>query len=193
MSADVIGASKSAGILRLDRRLARSSLQDAQLLRDHPDVFDVMKDQLILAAQDEGHMSGDIFGTNWWPDTPANKADILRAAYIKAIELANEPGPQGDPKPIITYHIKGLEKDVFEVTVAATDREVHVLWLTPRAPAPAGTPPLQEQDLWLVGSKGRVTAAHNRYLDMGYAEAEVPKVDPAPGIDGVCIMNCPTY
>jgi hypothetical protein len=197
MSDDPIRASKSVGILRLDHRLARSSLADAQMLKDNPDVFQVMKEQLILGSQDEAHMTGDILGGNWWRDTPPNRADILRAAYVKAIELANEPRPQGEPKPIITYHIRGLAADVFEVAVAATDREVHVLWLTPATPAPGSglqaRPPLEEQDLWMAASEQRVTTVRNRYLEMGYPDNEVPQPESIPGIDGVRIMRCPTY
>jgi hypothetical protein len=197
MSGDVIHASKSSGILRLDKRLERPTPSDGQRLIDNPDVFAVMKDQLILGAGDAAHMANDIFGAQWWPQAPLNKADILRAAYIKAVELATQPLPAAPAKPIVTYHIKGMDKDVFEAVVTATDREVHVLWMTPSVPMPAAPPqqrpPLEEQDVWLIGSAQRVASVRNRYLTLGYADAEIPSSDPIGGIADVSVMNCPTY
>lgn len=197
MSTDVINASKSAGILRLDHLLEHPAPAHRQLLIDQPDVFTVMKDQSIVMAGDAAHMNDDIFGSAFWPDAPANKADILRAAYIKAIELATEPLPAAPAKPIVTYHIKGLAKDVFEVAVAATVHEVHILWMTPHAPMPStppGTlPPLQEQDLWLVGSSERLAAVRARYPGLGYPGSQIPAAESVADIDGVAVMNCPTY
>jgi hypothetical protein len=174
----------------LDRFLDPADPSHEALIME-PDVAKTMIRELGPEVSSEEHLKTHIFGGSWWPNAPANKVDILRAAYREAVKRATA---SGNAKRIVTYHIKGLPETVFEVMVGETADEVHVLWLSPMTPMPDTKPgPLLDQGMMLFGSEARVSSVHQHYLELGYDPGEVPAVTPAPDIAGVFSLECKTY
>lgn len=145
-------------ILRLiDQRLQHPRTEFLQELESGQGLSGIARSLGYIDAGAGTHhadveMLGNHDGESWWPDQQA-KAAKIRAAYIQALRLALEYTP---PKPVVTYWIR--EGPRFETMVADSQREVHVFWLTPEAPAPA--PPAAgnefREDLWLVSTPERI-------------------------------------
>ena len=89
-------------------------------------------------AAQETHTRDEFFGNGsraFFPVMGGHREDqIVRAGHIRAIELALGQNPELAPKPIVTYWIitgrKQEDPDAFELFVAETPSEVHVLILT---------------------------------------------------------------
>jgi hypothetical protein len=151
---------------RLDELLGWLKLgQMAMPLVKHAKTLTVKgKDKKVAEdATQEKHTSDEFFGDNpaqcFFPGMAGDSEDeIVRGAYIQAIELAKVSSP---PKPIVSYWIingrKATDPDGFEVFVSETDLEVHVLLLTPM-PVNVPEPPDvgRPEDMYVISTTQRV-------------------------------------
>lgn len=115
--------------------------------------------------------------------------DIVRGAYIRAIDLALGSDPLKEPKPIVSYWIINGRTDSvpegFEVFVSETPLEVHVLMLTPY---PAVPPPVpdpndpnggqRKEKMWLVSTAQRIAQVDSLLQTHGYSV--IPVTLPVP-------------
>jgi hypothetical protein len=139
-------------------------------------LLDIGRDQVTSSTpQLEKHVRDEFFGQNqgaaFFPNVPPRDVEeIVRGGFIRAIEISLATKAPKSPKPIVGYWVianrQDSEGDVFEVFVAETPREVHVLMLTPK-PAPALKPPGANKSraelMWVVSTKKRVNAIANSY------------------------------
>jgi hypothetical protein len=119
--------------------------------------------------------------------------DIVRGGYIQAIQLALGTSP---PKPIVSYWIitgrQDTDLDGFEVFVAESDREVHVLILTPM-PAFNPVPPLngRQEDMFIVATTQRIQDIDQNVWPKGAGYPRTPS--PLPGTVGVGCLRVLSY
>ena len=171
-------------------------------LTDHSKtLIKIGKDQICSSTPElESHVRNEFFGgdpnKDFFPNVPAHSAEeIVRGGYIRALELALALGPPAPPKPIVGYWIianhKDAEGDVFEVFVAETTREVHVLMLTPKPSAdfkPPGANHARTEKMWVVSTEKRIKSIEETYPS-GYARNHVK----TPGANGVDCLQVVGY
>lgn len=135
------------------------------------------------------HVDVEAFGEDvagaWWGHFP-KKAEIVQAGYRQALELALQYTPA---KPIVTYWVRDLPR--FEVIVSDSVNEVHVFWLTPKAPAPNPPPAGNEfyEDMWLVATPERVDEVLAKLPD----DYEITDPIELEGIEGVQVFRLVGY
>jgi hypothetical protein len=139
--------------------------------------------------EEERHAREDALGAGWWPEHPA-KEEILRAAYIRAIEISIA---SGSPKPISTLWVRGLNR--FEAAVVEYKERIIVHWLTPDPPV-ALPPPFDEvnarmeEGIWAVGLEERVDGYIASFEQQGYPiEGRIWSDATAPGTKAFHIIG----
>lgn len=153
-------------------------------------------DEVVAQSlEQETHVRDDFFGHDskvcFFPGLAGNTADqIVRGTYIRAIELALCSDPA---KPIVSYWITNgrsdTDSDAFETFVAESEREIHVLLLTPKpATAPAGDPSRAIRErMFFVSTAARVGEIRAQY------PAELRTRIPLPGTSGVDCLQVIGY
>lgn len=216
---------KSAGILMLDTHLRKPSRDLIDHIKRTPSIFSLLMSHGIASTQDERHhikhhiAAEGTPSDRWWKDVPEQeRSDVLRAAYIKAIELSTASTPPNDPKPIVTYHVKGIDDPrAFDVVLFETDFEIHVMWITPKPrasaskPAASGQPPyrptsapeeadvteeeipggLEPQKMWLIANPQRIRDVRARFDRNNPGRMKEKYVDPS--IRGAMILQVSNY
>jgi hypothetical protein len=147
----------------------------------------------------ETHTRDEFFGNGsraFFPVMGGHRQDqIVRAGYIRAIEQALGSDPTLAPKPIVTYWIlnghQETDPDAFELYVAETPNEVHVLLLTPR-PAHRAAPPSARheriEDMWLVATSHHIKHVAEEVYPRGYTREYAP-VDGTSGVDCLRVVG----
>lgn len=100
------------------------------------------------------------------------KLAILHAAYIQALRVAlyNRPDAnpptheRSEPLPIVTYWIAGVPQFEVYVSLSSTDREVHVLILTPTPHREIKPPPYggRPENIWAIATNARIEELRNK-------------------------------
>ena len=184
---------------RFRELLARFQAGDE--LVDHAKTRVAIGDDLPMAtnAAQEAHTRDEFFGNGsraFFPVMGGHREDqIVRAGYIRAIELALGQNPELAPKPIVTYWIitgrKQEDPDAFELFVAETPSEVHVLILTPRpahVPAPPPASSERVEDMWVVSTSHHVKEIAEHVYPQGYTREFAP-IDGASGVDCLRVVG----
>lgn len=139
---------------------------------------------------------GDDPSVRFFPQTTDDREDqIVRGAFIRALDLALAPPAPAAPKPIVTYWVitgrTDGAPDAFEAFVAETSAEVHVLLLTPE-PAYVPTPPSGGdivEDMYVVSTTLRIQQIEQRLQQVAYPVLPVP----LPGTNGVGCLRVIGY
>jgi hypothetical protein len=179
----------------------RARLQELLLrFQKGDELVDIAKDRTTVGDDHptattpelQSHTRDEFFGDRdkaFFPAMTGNaEDDIVRGGYIRAIQLALGKNPLAEPKPIVTYWIvtgrKDGDPDAFEVFVAETPNEVHVMILTP-TPSHFPEPPDAEdenvEDMWIVATSDRVRDIDQNVYPSGYTREYAP----LPGVNGV--------
>lgn len=113
----------------------------------------------VVEESDESHVKNDWFGSNWWPNVPL-KQEVLRSAYVKAVQLALS----GVPRPVVSLWICGAE-DTFEAAVMDSPSQITVVLITPphpkaQLPPEAATFP---DSVYAVAPAASIEAVRNGY------------------------------
>ena len=140
----------------------------------------------MLRNSQRPHIDDEVLGSGdeaYWA-YHQNKAEIIRGAYIQALEMAlgiDRPNPPNPPKPIVSYWIQGL--DTFEMIVSETPREVQVFMCTPpdKAAAVPPAPADVDESLWIVAGEPRVDAVRDRMASGNYEIEDKKPIEGAPG------------
>jgi hypothetical protein len=120
--------------------------------------------------------------------------DIVRGAYIQAIKMALAPERPQLAKPIVSYWIiTDAPPHTFQIFVAETDREVHVMILTPRPKKVPGTPPKDPnkygiERMFVVGSEAWIDGIVSKYQGGEYPGERFP-VEGSEGIDCLRVVS----
>jgi hypothetical protein len=189
MATGVATIVKARLIRLIDIRLKSPTEALKQELFQVPSFSELADAAGLLEVTTAHHIDVEALGDDqrdaWWGDQ-AHKDGIIRAGYRKAFQLALESQP---PKPIVTYWIREVPR--FEVVVAETPLEVHVFWLTPKAPPPTPPPAGREfnENMWLVATDQRITDV-KALLPTGY---QVDPVEDFADINGVQILRLVGY
>jgi hypothetical protein len=141
----------------------------------------------------ELHTRDEFFGNGsraFFPVMGGHRQDqIVRGGYIRAIEAALGSDEGAAPKPIVTYWVitGRTEEDpgAFELFVAETPNEVHVLILTPQpAHVPTAPPARHErvEDMWVVSTSHHIKHIAEEVYPKGYTREYVP-IDGTSGVD----------
>jgi hypothetical protein len=201
--------------VRLSRRAAESTTEFRQRLEqlrarfvagdDLSDIAEkklaVGKDELVIRNPvEKAHSKDEFFGSNaalcFFPKTSNNDVgQIVRGAFIRALDLALAPALPKPPKPIVSYWVvtgrADGAPDAFEAFVAETEAEVHVLLLTPEpvnVPKPPAGGDMREK-LYVVATIPRIQAIEQEFKKPGYPVIPVP----LPGTAGVKCLQVIGY
>ena len=154
---------------------------------------------MATSVSHEIHTRDEFFGNGSGAFFPVmgghREGEIVRGGYIRAIELALSRNPLAAPKPIVTYWIlngrKEEDPDAFEIFVAETPNEVHVLILTPQpAHVPAPPPARHErvEDMWVVSTSHHIKHLAEEAYPQGYTREFAP-VDGTSGVDCLRVVG----
>jgi len=176
-------------------------------LRNGDELADIAKTRVSIGedrptvtnSSHEAHTRDEFFGSGsraFFPVMGGHREDqIVRGGYIRALELALGQDPQSAPKSIVTYWIiTGRHQEdpgAFELYVAETPAEVHVLILTPQpAQLPAPPPASHErmEDMWLIGTTHHVKEIAEHAYPRGYTREYAP-IDGANGVDCLRVVS----
>jgi hypothetical protein len=177
------------------------SFRDGDELVDHAKTRTARGDDRPMARNrsHEIHTRDEFFGNGsraFFPAMGGHRVDqIVRAGYIRAIELSLGRDPQLAPKPIVTYWVlNGREEtdpDAFELFVAETPNEIHVLLLTPQPaylPAPPPASSERVEDLWIVSTAQHVKEIAEHVYPRGYTREFAP-IDGTSGVDCLRVVG----
>ena len=192
---------ESIGECRARFRELLAGFQGGEELVDHAKNRVAIGDDLPMAtnASNETHTRDEFFGNGpdaFFPVMGGHRQDqIVRAGYIRAIEQALGSDPALAPKPIVTYWIlngrQETDPDAFELYVAETPNEVHVMILTPR-PAHVPTPPSARheriEDMWVVSTSHHIKHIAEEVYPRGYTREYAP-VDGTSGVDCLRVVS----
>lgn len=139
------------------------------------------KDTDVCSDTLKKHIEEEFFGASWWPGHE-HREEIIRAAYIEAIDQAKKKDEHGDIigyMPIVTYWVRNT--DHFEAVVTNTTREVHVFWLTPAPPmaGPPAKPEKIEEKIVHIATKERIEDLRSKFPD-GYKLDKVKEYIKSP-------------
>jgi hypothetical protein len=158
-------------------------------------------DELVVRNPgDQKHSKDEFFGDNaaqcFFPLMAGDSEDnIVRGAFIRALDLALAVPAPGSPKPIVTYWIvtgrADGAPDAFEAFVAETAAEVHVLLLTPEPVNVPAAPPGGEivEDMFVVATNQRIQQITQKFQQPSYSV--IPVV--VPGVVGVGCLQVVGY
>jgi len=153
--------------------------------------------------EEQKHTDVEFFGTNaakcFFPGLlPNTPDDMVRGAYIRAIELAlGPPLPLRPAKPIVSYWIingrKDTDPDGFEAFVAETEHEVHVLLLTPM-PVNVPDPPAvgRTEDMYIVSTTTRIQDIDKKWpqtAGYGHPRPKIPMPGTTAGVECLQVMG----
>jgi hypothetical protein len=156
-------------------------------------------DQVVATDPSEHvpHARDEFFGDGakaYFPDVAGDEEDaIMRGAYYQAIQMAT--APEGDAKPIVSYWIiTDAPSTQFEVFVSETDREVHVMILTPRPQKVPGSPPKNPnkyivERMYVVGTTAWIDSIVAKYQGGAYPAKRFP----AEGGTGIECLQVVSY
>jgi hypothetical protein len=182
---------------RFSEHLAR--LQAGQDFGEHAKTRVAIGDDLQIAtnAAHEIHARDEFLGNGEQAYFPVmgGQDQIVRGGYIRAIELALGEDPAAAPKSIVTYWIvtgrKEEDPDAFELFVAETPNEVHVLILTPqpaRVPAPPPAKHERVEDMWVVSTSHHIKHLAEDAYPKGYTREYAP-IDGTMGVDCLRVVG----
>lgn len=149
----------------VDAHLRSPNANHLRDLRSTSTLFQIGLDTRIALVSDGTHIQRNILGNSesdpecWWPELP-DKEEILRSAYIHAVELslAHAAATHGPPLPIESLWIWGTEW-IFEVIVSKSQSQITLVLITPKPPVPRAHPPVEHtfmEDVWVVSSEARL-------------------------------------
>jgi len=184
---------------RFQELLAR--FQDGEDLADHAKTRVAIGDDhpTVTNAPHEIHAREEFLGQGdraFFPQMGGHRVDqIVRAGYIRAIEQALGSDPTLAPKPIVTYWIlngrQETDPDAFELYVAETPNEVHVLLMTPRPahlPAPPSARHERIEDMWVVATSHHIKHIAEEVYPRGYTREYAP-IDGTSGVDCLRVVS----
>ena len=149
---------------------------------------------------DIAHSKDEFFGDDparcFFPNMPGDSEDeIVRGAFIRALDIALLPAPPSAPKPVVTYWIvtgrADGASDAIEAFVAETEAEVHVLLLTPEpvhVPKPPPGGDIREK-MYVVATTQRIQEIGQGFQQVGYPAIPVT----VPGTTGVGCLQVIGY
>jgi hypothetical protein len=186
---------ESIGECRARFRQLLANFREGQELADHAKNPVAIGDDrpTVTNASHEIHAREEFLGQGeraFFPRIGGHRADqIVRGGYIRAIEAALGSDEGAAPKPIVTYWVitGRTEEDpgAFELFVAETPNEVHVLILTPQpAHVPTAPPARHErvEDMWVVSTSHHIKHIAEEVYPKGYTREYVP-IDGTSGVD----------
>ena len=181
-------------LARIDESLNREDLDESITRLKSNRLFEVADERQGLRSDEERrHAKEDAFNidaadenasaTGWWPEgqqveeTGREREEIIRAAYLRALEVKRERKAAGQDKPIHTLWIRGSDR--VEAYVVETGLEILVQWLTPdppeyekssgrTTPPPADkVSPITDEGIWAVGTPARIDGYIARFDAVG--------------------------
>ena len=155
--------SKGRIIRAADANLATPTQGLLDLLKNEASMSQRALDEGVIAASDKPHVDDHWFGGDWWG--MPNKQEIMKEAYIKALEFSIKRGGI----PVVSYWVSLPSCPVagggaptpapyFECMVAVTDNQVDLFIVTPWHKN-SGFPPASQAAtdlLWIIAPTARV-------------------------------------
>jgi hypothetical protein len=143
-------------------------------------VLDITMEMLPLDGDERQHIARHWFDPyrSWWPKQ--QPVDIIvRLGMIQAIELADQPGPDGRPRRIDCYWMNGVE-DV-RLTACVSPAQVTVILFTPAIPFSDHLPEnfagsTEREPIYTVRHRSRGPGEHLVSLDQEFCEMVQPLV-----------------
>jgi hypothetical protein len=124
----------------------------------------------VIKVGDKPHVDNHWVGTVWW--SQPNKQEIMKEAYIKALQLSIQKGGV----PVVSYWVSipdapGTDggpptpSPYFECMVAATDAQISLFIVTPWHKNSSFPPAAnaQTEDLWIIAPTERVTKLRDEF------------------------------
>lgn len=151
----------------IDQVLSHPKRESLDALRSGGSMFDFGVQLGLVDDSLRQHAEVEFLGNGsgaWWPEF-AHKAEIVRAGYIRAYELALESSP---PRPIATFWVRGLS--TFECIVSDSQTQIELFLVTPDPPVKM-PPAHRDESLWLVASRDRIDEVRDAFVRGSEIEA----------------------
>jgi hypothetical protein len=187
-------------VARMEELLRWYSDPDVKMM-EHIDHASSMtsagKDHLVAMDDPQKiHTRDEFFGDGpkaYFPDIPGDVEDqVVRAGYITALQLALQTAKAGSIKPIVSYWIiTDLPSDKMETFVSETEREIHVMILTPR---PVKDFTVREEDaipedMFVVSTKKRINEIVEYYPEIYAEDYRSPVDDSTPDVERLRVIG----
>lgn len=171
---DNVNIGKGAVLRKVDEAWKQLTVADCtQLLEELKDDcvphVDVLVKHGVYNEKEARHVKRHWYADDehsYWPNVP-HKEQILRAGYVRAVELVKQSIADGQPSlPIVSYWI--CSGNHFQSIVCKSDHQITVILLTPYVSHYLGQylpPNVIPEDMWLVANEAEIDQARAPALD----------------------------